>query len=185
MKKNIRWLLPLIICIVASIASVFLPILSYTYESGAYYDSTAKFNIIDFIEPSEEFVDIMATYSGSWRVYIDEVWLTILSVTAVLAIIAALAGVITMSRQRPNTWQFIMALAGIIGTAIPSLLVFLAVILSKNYFPGRFSFGVYPIITPIAMILRLIAVTQKHKKTQAEIQAEEKAKGLIRRAGDL
>jgi len=35
------------------------------------------------------------------------------------------------------------------------------------------------------MILCLIAVTQKHKKTQAEIQAEEKAKGLIRRAGDL
>ena len=185
MKKNIRWLLPLIICIVASIASVFLPVLSYTYKIGTYYGLTAKFNIIDFIEPSEEFVDIMATYSGSWSVYVDEVWLTILSILAVLAIIAAFVGVITMSRQRPNTWQFVLALVGIIGTAIPSLLIFLAVILSKNYFPGRFSFGIYPIITPIAMILCLIAVTQKRKKTQAEIQAEEKAKGLIRRAGDL
>ena len=107
MKRNIRWLLPLIICIVASVASVFLPVLSYTYKVGTYYGLTVKFNIIDFIEPSEEFVDIMATYSGPWTVYIDEVWLTILSILAVLAIIAAFVGVITMSRQRPNTWQFV------------------------------------------------------------------------------
>ena len=117
--------------------------------------------------------------------YIDKVWLTILAVLAVLAIILAFIGVITMSLQRPNTWQFVMALVGIIGTALPAIIVIIAAPVSQRYLPGTFSFGVYPIITPIAMILCMITVTKKHKKTQAEIRAAEKAKGLIRPGGDL
>ena len=118
-------------------------------------------------------------------VKVDSIVAVILATTAVLAIVAAFVGVVTMSLQRPNTWQFVLALIGIIGTAIPSMLVFLAVILSKNYFPGSFSFGVYPVITPIAMALCMITVTKKHKKTQEEIRAAEKAKGLILPGGDL
>lgn len=182
MNKKLQWLMPLLLCILSSIASVFLPVLSYTYPGNG---SAVKFNIFGFLEPSKDFLDILASYSGPMNVYFDRIWLTILAIVAVLAIVAAFTGVITMSRQRPNTWQFLLALVGIIGTAIPSVLIFMAVILSKNYFPGKFSFGAYPIITPIAMILCLIAVTQKHKKTKAEIQAEERSRGLIRRAGDL
>lgn len=180
MKKSIQWLLPVLTCIIASVASVFLPVLTYKYPSG----ETASFNIWGFIEPVE-LSKILHTYSGSFVVNIDQVVVTILAVAAVLAIIAAFVGVITMSLQRPNTWQFVLALVGIIGTAIPSVLVFLAVILSKDYFPGTFSFGVYPIITPIAMVMCMITVTRKHKRTQAELRAAEKAKGLIRRGGDL
>lgn len=180
MKKNIRWLLPVLTCIIASVASIFLPVLTYKYPTG----QTVSFNVFGFVEPVE-LSKILSTYSGSFVVNIDQVAVTILAVAAVLAIIAAFVGVITMSLQRPNTWQFVLALVGIIGTAIPSVLVFLAVILSKNYFPGTFSFGVYPIITPIAMVLCMITVTKKHKKTQAERRAAEKAKGLIRRGGDL
>ena len=180
MKKNIQWLLPVLACIVASVASVFLPVLTYQYPHG----QEIGYNIFDFIEPVE-LGRIMSTYSGSFVVNIGQGFVTVLAVCAVLAIVAAFVGVITMSLQRPNTWQFVLALVGIIGTAIPSVVVFLAVILSKNYFPGVFRFGVYPIITPIAMVLCMITVTRKHKRTQAEIRAAEKAKGLIRPGGDL
>ena len=90
-----------------------------------------------------------------------------------------------MSLQRPNTWQFVLALVGIIGTAIPAIIVIIAAPVSQQFLPGTFQFGVYPIITPIAMVLCMITVTQKHKRTQAELRAAEKAKGLIRPGGDL
>lgn len=180
MKKNIQWLLPVLTCIIASIASVFLPVLTYKYPNG----QVVKLNIFGFIEPIE-LSKILSSYSGPFSVDVDQAVATILAVCAVLAIVAAFVGVITMSLQHPNTWQFVLSLAGIIGTAIPSVLVFLAVILSKNHFPGTFSFGAYPIITPIAMAMCMITVTKKHKRTQAELLAAEKAKGLIRPGGDL
>lgn len=181
MKKNILWLLPVLACIVASVASVFLPVLTYVYPNG----QKVSFNVFSFVEQSEDLLDILASYNGPFEMYIDKVWLTILAFLAVLAIILAFIGVITMSLQRPNTWQFVMALVGIIGTAIPAIIVIIAAPVSQRYLPGTFSFGVYPIITPIAMILCMITVTKKHKKTQAEIRAAEKAKGLIRPGGDL
>lgn len=181
MKKNIQWLLPVLTCIVASVASVFLPVLTYIYPNGR----KAEFNLIDFTEQSQELLDILASYSGPFDMYIDKIWLTILSVLAVLSIIAAFVGVITMSLQRPNTWQFVLALVGIIGTAIPAIIVMIAAPISQQYLPGIFRFGVYPIITPIAMVLCMITVTQKHKRTQAELRAAEKAKGLIYPGGDL
>ena len=90
-----------------------------------------------------------------------------------------------MSRQRPNKGSFVLSLVGIIGTAIPSIIVMIAAPVSRQYLPGFFQVGVYPIITPIAMALCIVTVTRKHKKTQAEIQAAEKAKGLLRPGGDL
>ena len=181
MKKNIQCLLPVLTCIVASVASVFLPVLTYTYPNG----QAAEFNLFSFTEPSQDLLDILASYNGPYEMYIPQIWLTILAVLAVLAIIAAFIGVITMSLQRPNTWQFVLALVGIIGTAIPAIIVIIAAPVSQQYLPGTFQFGVYPIITPIAMALCMITVTKKHKRTQAELRAAEKAKGLIRPGGDL
>ena len=181
MKKNIQWLLPVLTCIVASVASVFLPVLTYIYPNG----QTVAFNLFSFTEPSQDLLDILASYNGPYEMYIDKIWLTILAVLAVLAIIAAFIGVITMSLQRPNTWQFVLALVGIIGTAIPAIIVIIAAPVSQQFLPGTFQFGVYPIITPIAMVMCMITVTKKHKRTQAELRAAEKAKGLIRPGGDL
>ena len=181
MKKNIQWLLPVLTCIVASITSVFLPVLTYIYPNGR----KVAFNLFGFTEPSQDLLDILASYNGPYEMYIPEIWLTILAVLAVLAIIAAFVGVITMSLQRPNTWQFVLALVGIIGTAIPAIIVIIAAPVSQQFLPGIFRFGVYPIITPIAMVMCMITVTKKHKRTQAELRAAEKAKGLIRPGGDL
>ncbi len=181
MKKNIYWLLPVLTCIVASVASLFLPVLTWVNPHGI----EVPFNIVDFVEQSPTLFSILSTYSGPLSMNIDQIWLTILAILAVLAIIAALVGVITMSMQRPNTWQFTMTLVEMIGTAIPAILVLVAVPLSRTYFLGTFQCGVYPIITPIAMILCVITVTKKHKLTQAELRAVEKAKGLIRPGGNL
>jgi hypothetical protein len=181
MKKNIQWLMPVLACIIASVVSVFLPILTYVYPSGA----KEAFNLFGFTEPSRNLLKILASYTGPYEMDIDKAWLTVLAVLAVLAIIAAFVGVITMSLQRPNTWQFVLALVGIIGTAIPAIIVIIAAPLSQRFFPGTFRFGVYPLITPVAMTLCMITVTRKHKRTQAELRAAEKAKGLIRPGGDL
>lgn len=181
MKKSIQWLMPVLTCIIASVVSVFLPILTYVYPNG----DKASFNLFSFTEPSNELLDILATYSGPLNMYFPRSVLTVMAIAAVLAIIAAFVGVITMSLQRPNTWQFILALIGIIGTAIPAIIVVIAAPLSRQFFPGTFHFGIYPIITPIAMVMCMVIVTRKHKRTKAQLRAEAKARGLIYPAGDL
>ena len=90
----------------------FLPVLTYTYPNG----QSTSFHVFGFIEPIE-LSEILGTYSGAFVVNIDQVAVTILAVAAVLAIFAAFVSVITMFLQRPNTWQFVLALVGIIGTA--------------------------------------------------------------------
>ena len=181
MKKNIQWLMPILTCIIASVISVFLPVLTYVHPDGR----KVAFNIFSFVTPSDELVNILWSYTGPFEMEIDSIWLAILAVLAVLAIIAAFVGVITMSSQRPNKWQFRLAMAGIIGTAIPALFVIIAAPISQQYLPGTFWFGVYPIITPVAMAMCMVSVTNKHKRTQAELEAIEKAAGLIRPGGDL
>lgn len=181
MKNRLRWLLPALICVAASVASLFLPVLTYLYPKGR----RESFNVLSFAEPSRELTDILSDYSGPFRIEVDKSWSTVLAVLAVLAILAAFIGVITMSRQRPNTWQFVLALVGIIGTAIPALLVIVAAPISQRYLPGTFRFGLYPIITPIAMIVCLIMVTHRHRVVRKEMRAAEKARGLIFRGGDL
>ncbi len=180
MKRNIQWLIPVLICLVVSVMTLFLPI--FTYTCG---DTVIDFDIRFIIEKPHWLRIVLSSYSGPFVMDISPQWAIPLIVMAVGAIIAAFVGVITMSSQRPNTWQFILALVGIVGTMIPSVLVFLMTILSKNYFTGSFSPGVYPILTPITMVLCLITVTRRHKRTRAEFQAIERAKHLMRPAGDL
>lgn len=181
MRKNIQWLAPVLICIIASVASVFLPVLTYVYPNG----DKVSFNVFGFTEPSTDLLEILATYDGPFNIYFPNILLTVAAVVAVLAIIAAFVGVITMSLQRPNTWQFVLALIGIIGTAIPAIILIIAAPISRHFFPGTFQFGIYPIITPITMGMCMFMVTRKHKRTKAQLLAAEKAKGLIRPAGDL
>ena len=159
--------------------TVCVTVLTYTFKNGA----SIAFNVLNFLKP-EELFQILAEYTGTY-VDFQEGFVIFLAVLAILAIAAAFLGVITMSVQRPNYWQFVLAIVGLIGTLIPSLLIYLAVILSINYFPGTFTLGVYPIITPIAMGICIFMVTRKHKRTQAQIEAERKAAQYWSIGGDL
>lgn len=179
MKKN-QWMYLVLGCIAFSVISLFLPILVYTYPRG----TVVKLNIID-IANSRELTNILAEYTGPFPMEIPAGVATFLAVVAALAILVAFVGAITMSMQRPNTWQFCMTLDGIIGTGVPSLLIFLAVLLSRQYLPGTFRCGIYPVITPISMVVCMVTVTRKHRRSMAELQAQERAKHLIRPGGDL
>lgn len=194
--KRTLWLIIALLCIAASIFTLFLPVVTYVvplggitlqnHEGAVPLDATAKvsLNILDFLKP-EELRVVLAEYKGDHFLTIDNIVATILGVVAFLAIVAALVGVITMSRQRPNRWQFVLALVGIIGTTIPSLLIFVLLALSVNSFPGTFVPGIYPILTPITMVLCLLLVTSRHRRTQEELRAMEASRGLIYRGGDL
>ena len=136
MKENIQWLLPVFACIVASVAAVFLPVLTCIYPNGL----KVAFNLFSFTEQSQDFLGILASYKGPYEMYIDEIWLTILAALVVLAIIAAFIGVITMSLQRPNTLQFVLALVGIC-TAISAIIVIIAApvsVISSQNLPVRY-----------------------------------------------
>ena len=178
--KRSTWLMLTLMCLVLSVASMFVPVLTYPFQNG----NSIAFNVLNFLEPKELF-QILADYTGSFVVEFQENLVTFLAVIAIMAIIAAFLGVITMSVQRPNYWQFILAIVGLIGTLIPSLLIYLAVILSIRYFPGTFTLGVYPIITPVAMGVCIFMVTRKHKRTQAQIEAEKRAAQYWHTGGDL
>ena len=178
--KRSTWLTLTLMCLVLSVASMFVPVLTYTFKNG----TIEVFNVLGFLDP-EKLLYILSDYTGSFVVEIPGGLVIFLAVLAILSIVAAFIGVITMSVQRPNRWQFVLAMVGLIGTLIPSLLIYLAAILSVNYFPGSFTFGVYPIVTPIAMGICIVMVTRKHKRTQAQIEAEKRAAQYWKTGGDL
>lgn len=174
------WLSITLVCLGFSIISLLFPILTYIHPTG----KTQVFNIFKFLKP-DELGKVLSQYTGSVALAIEQQDIPFFAVIAVLSIVAAFAGVITMSAQRPRFWQFIMAMTGLIGTLIPSVLLFIVVISSINYFPGSFKFGSYPIITPFTMGLCIYMVTRKHKLTQEEILAEKTAAQHLHTMGDL
>lgn len=174
------WLSITLVCLFFSIISLFFPILTYIYPSG----KSQSFNIFKFLKP-DELGNVLSQYTGSFALAIEKQDIPFFAAIAVFSIVAAFAGVITMSAQRPNFWQFVMSMVGLIGTLIPSVLLFIVVISSINYFPGSFQFGAYPIITPFAMGICMYMVTRKHKLTQEEIQAEKIAAQYLHTMGDL
>ena len=174
------WLSITLVCLIFSIISLFFPILTYIYPTG----KSQSFNIFKFLKP-DELGKVLSQYTGSFALAIEKQDIPFFAAIALFSIVAAFAGVITMSAQRPNFWQFVMAMTGLIGTLIPSVLLFIVVISSINYFPGNFKFGAYPIITPFAMGICMYMVTRKHKLTQEEIQAEKIAAQYLYTMGDL
>lgn len=174
------WLTITLVCLFFSVISLVFPVLTYVYPSGR----SQSFNLFKFLNP-EELGNVLSQYTGSFALAIEEQDIPLFGTIAVFSIVAAFIGVITMSTQRPNFWQFVLTLAGLIGTLIPSILLFIVVISSINYFPGNFKFGAYPIITPVSMSICIYMVTYKHKLTQEEIQAEKAAEKYLHSMGDL
>lgn len=162
------------------VVSLFVSVVSYTPPGG---DKTtyAIQNLIDGETFSEE---VLSQYNGSFRVDIGPWVLVALCVLAVAAIAAALVGILIMSKQRPIRWPFVMAVLGVIGTAIPSLAVFCAVVMSASYFPGVISPGVYPIVTLFATALCLCLIAKERKRIK-EATAAQKGNAFIYKAGDL
>lgn len=180
-RKLNKWVIISYACLLVSIVSTFTTVVAYTNAGGI----RKTFSIIDFISSDEFDSFVLYEYTGTVVCNINAPVIRGVVVIGVLALLCAAIGIATLSKQRKNLWPFVLTLIGLIGTMIPSIMIFVAVILSKHHFTGSMSCGIYPVATPVAMIVCIITATEMHRRNQEYIKRLEDAKGLIFRGGDL
>lgn len=197
-KRN-TWFYIAIGALLISMLSLFTPIVTYAegtgpipflriLGSGFFNSSDSSFfsyNIIDLLT-GDRFVREVLTYYGGevfWR--IDTLDVFTMAVLVIVSQIASLVGICTMRSQYHRRWQFIMTLAGLIGTAFPSLLIFFAVNQSQKGFPGVLQCGIAPVIMPVAAMISMMAVVYRRSSVKREIQQRVRMEKLIWTAGDL
>lgn len=184
MKKEMKteqWFILAISCLVLSIVSLFTTIITYTDMFGYKY----SFNIIDLLE-GEMFEEVVLTQLISDPIIImSSTTITFLAILAIGALVCAFVGLITLRAQYPSDKQFLLTLVGVIGTAIPSILIIIGVLISGEYYYGTIGCGIAPIFTPIAMLVCVRTVLRRKDKVKAALQAKVAAEGLLKQAGDL
>ncbi len=180
MEKN-KWFYVAMSSLAVSLLSLFTSIISYTPPRG----KTVHYNLTSLLFETKFRDDVLSEYTGPVLWKMGGATVSILALVAVAAVLCALVGLVTLRKQRPNTWQFVLTLAGLVGTAFPSFLVILAVLLSDNYFPGDITCGISPIIMPIAMVICILAVIRRRNKVLEQLRREMEAKGLVFQAGDM
>ncbi len=172
--------------IILSVISLFLPVVSY--QSAETWQKT-RYNIIGLLS-NQRFIDtVFWEYTGDFMHDVSDATVgklvVLLSVIGVLAIILAFIGIRSMSKQYESSWPFVLALSGLIGTAIPAVVLLILYIMAKSQFKGDLSLGAYIFITPIAMIIACIHVINRHHLTRSEIKLQKAAQAYIYPAGDL
>lgn len=166
---------------IISVLSLFTSIIVFRTENDVY-----RFNIIDFVGNSSEFDDVVRQrYNGPVILDVTESTVVIFALVVIAAVFCALLGLLTLRAQRPNTWQFVFTIAGLIGVTIPSLVVIIIVLGYGKYYDGVISFGLAPLITPVTMIICIGTVVRRKNKVAEELRKEMERKGLIQQAGDL
>ena len=177
-KEKKAWLIIAAGALVISVASLFFPIISYRTSDGMVY----HYNLFGLLEGYDFTYNVLAGYTGPvyWR--INEIWVTLLTVISAASLICAIIGLVTLRQQRPNIKQFWLTIIGLIGTCLPAFLVLIAVPLYKDGFTGTMSYGLYPIIAPIATLISVLAVYRRKNKVQEELQKELEAQGKIWKA---
>ena len=179
------WKYVSVLAILVSVFTLLLPVVSYSPKGSA----SVGYNILGILDRSAFERNVLSEYTGAAFSNISfeaETAIVItLCVIGIAAIILALAGISIMSKQYESNKPFVLTICGIIGTAIPSLVLLVLYSISRNDFPGTLSLGAYIIITPVAMIIAYINVTGRHRLTQRELQIKREAEAYIRPAGDL
>lgn len=183
MKTKNIWLYISVGGLVLSVVTLFLSVIKYISVNGERY----SYNLVDFLAHSEDFrAQTLAEYTGSiMRDATAEQVITLIiliTVIGVLALVFSVIGIVTLSQQKKNIGPFIMALLGAVGTAIPAITLLVLFALSGSYFEGTLTIGAYAIVTPIAMICTLFAVTYKRKATLAELEAKKIAETYLKEA---
>ena len=186
MDKKQKWMITAIGAIILSVASLLLPVISYT---SARTGITSRYNIFGLFNTDALNSTIFNEYTGEFLYGMSEnetrFWVIILCIVGIVAIILAFVGIRSMSKQYESAAPFRLAICGLIGTAIPSIVLLILYIVSKNQYTGTMHLGAYIIVTPIAMVIACLTVTSKYRLNQEEVQAQAEAKAYIRPAGDL
>ena len=185
-KKN--WMYISICAIILSVVSLFLPIIVY-YNAGT--GSKHIYNILSLLDTSDIIYNMFAEYHGTENFYMYASYETVsfliilICLIGVAAIVTAFFGIKTMTKQYESVWPFRLTICGLIGTAIPSLVLLIMYFVAKNQFAGTLQLGAYIFVTPIAMLIACVNVTNRHRLTQEEASIQAEACKYIRPAGDL
>lgn len=180
MKKKI-WFYIALSCLAVIGLSMLVSVVIYIDEAG----TVTNYNLANLIFQQDFMNNVLWWYTGPVLWKMQGATIPVLTLIAAVSLICAVGGLLTLRVQRPNRWQFRLTILGLAGTCIPSLLVILAAVMSEAWFPGRIIPGVSPILTPLAMGLSIYVVVRRRNVVQEQLQAELRAKGLIRMGGDL
>jgi len=186
MDKKQTWFYTSIGAIVLSVASLFLPVLSYR---NSHSGTAEGYNIIKLINNSELIRNMFAEYQGDLFKNMSydtlSTCMILLCLIGIAAIVLAFIGIKSMTKQYESAKPFYLAISGLVGTAIPSIALLVLYLVSKNQYAGTMSLGVYIIITPIAMVFACLTVTKRHRLSREEAAIQAEAQKYIRPAGDL
>lgn len=201
-KSRNGWFYVAFGALIVSIISLFTPIVVYTEgmtrrsflqiitgrsASTALGSSTfyGAYTILDFLGGERFVKEVLTFYNGEvlWR--IDSQDVIVLAIIALVSLAASMVGICTMRSQYHRKWQFIMTVAGLAGTTLPSLLVFYAVNQSQKGFPGIIQCGIAPFVMPAAALVSIVAVVYRRSNVQRELKQRAAAENLIWTAGDI
>ena len=169
-----------------SILSLFFPILSY---SSFRYGKKLHFNILKLLLTDDFLDQVLGEYTGGFMRSVSDgtatAFVVLISLIGVAAIILAFVGIISMTKQYTRSYPFVLSICGLIGTAIPSLILIIIFALSGNSFQGSVHLGAYVFITPLSMLLACITVSRRYALTRQQLELLREASQYIYPAGDL
>lgn len=165
-----------------AIVSAFTTIVAYTNRLGVH----RAFSLIDFLTDARGFGNfVFNEYTGKtvWTYNASQLFLLIALGAA--AVVCAFVGLMRLSKQTDNRLSFALTLFGLIGTMAPSLAIFICIVALKDHYLGTISCGIYPIVSPVAMLVCITAATQMRRRNIEYRKKLKEAEGLIFRGGDL
>lgn len=182
MKRN-----GLVILAYASLAvailSIFTTIVGYTNGGG----EKRTFSIFDFMSADGGDFDSFVSSEYMGKVYwdVDATIIKVFAVIGIVAFVCAILGLTMISKQKENKASFLLALIGLIGSAAPSILILICLIVLGGQYQGTIEVGIYPIVSPIAMIICILATTQMHRRNLESQKKMKEVEGLMFKGGDL
>ena len=165
-----------------AILSAFTTIVGYTNSSGEH----RSYSIIDFLSDAEGFgFFVFNEYKGIVFAKYEPWQLFALIALGAAAIVCAFVGLKRLSKQTDNQISYVLTIIGLIGTMAPSVIIFICIVALKDNYLGTISCGIYPIVSPIAMIVCIAAAAKMRKRNVEYRRKLKEADGLIFRGGDL
>ena len=157
------------------VLSAFASIFIYEDPSGRI----DPYNLPGLIEGNSFTYNVLAYYGGKVYWQIDSIWVSVFATISIVSLVCSIIGLVTLRQQMPNKKQFRLTIVGLIGTCLPALLVLIAVPVFGPGFPGKLSYGAYPVVAPLATLVSVLAVYRGKNKAQEEMEK----RGKIWKAG--
>ena len=168
--------------LVISILSAFTTIVGYTNSSGTH----RSFSLVDLLSDAEGFGSfVFDEYMGKAYAQYQPWQIFALIALGTAAIACAFVGLKRLSKQTDNRTSFVLTIIGLVGTMAPSVIIFICIVSLKGNYMGTISCGIYPVMSPVAMVICIFAVTRMRRRNIEYRKKLKEAEGLIFKGGDL